>query len=180
MTLDEKKDIMTNLEEIWRIIREINNVKVPNILKICEENTNGINENKDGIRRLDNVKLDKMTFEEFMIQFKDMKNKFNALSDKIKALKDHTEDIQNLMNLLKQLEDRFNEFISQTDDNFNKVNTELKKKCTFDSLEDLKNWAIGELEDLKEQFERKLETKADKDWVSKMIKKLQEMIEKVV
>lgn len=76
---------------------------------------------------------------------------------------------------MADLEDLFNRFMKDTEDHFGRVNNELKKKCTFDALEELRNLLNAQLENIKD-LESKLEHKADKEWVSKMLKKLQEMI----
>jgi len=65
------------------------------------------------------------------------------------------------------------------DTNVNNINAELKKKCTFEALEELKNAINSEMDELKAKLEYKLDLKADKDWVAKMLKKLQEMFESI-
>jgi len=68
--------------------------------------------------------------------------------------------------------------VKLNDQHINNINSDLKKKCTFDALDELKTFLLNELDDLKDQMDQKLELKADKDWVAKMLKKLHELIGK--
>jgi len=176
LTQSDKKEITNNLEDLWKAVREISGVKLPQMNADIASNTTAVKEALEGVNRLEDKKLDKSKFDQLWKLFEGLQKQVDGLNSGPRG-SDSSDEILKLWEAIEALRKALDEHITRTNDSFRDIHNELKKKCTFDSLEELRVTLNGELDSLKEQVDHKLDLKADKDWVAKMLRKLQEMIE---
>jgi len=91
MTLNDKKDITTSLEELWRAVKDVTNVKLPQLNADIAENSSGLKNVNEETKRLDTHKLDKRVFDEYVKFITDTLNtlkgvKTNDSSDDLKKI----------------------------------------------------------------------------------------------
>lgn len=106
LNLHDKLEIQRSLDDTNKSIKQINEVKLPDMNLIINSNATDLKLLKEQVIRLDEVKLDKGKFEEFMTLFRELKKKVDDILGRIGNLRDFSEDIKKLWDALNSLDSK--------------------------------------------------------------------------
>jgi len=113
--------------------------------------------------------MDKTKYEELLNLIKDINKKPSEV--KVKSGLSE-EDLRKIIEMINEVKKQLTNYIESNDDNIRSIKNNLNKKLTTELFDEYKDIMTKELERIREDYDTKLETKADKDWVTKLLKEL--------
>lgn len=171
VTKEQKIVIDNDLKEIWKIVNYIRNDKIPKMDIVFETHAEDIEKLKQEIRRLDLNKMDKLKFDELMNLIRELQKKVKELSNSGPG-KDYDKDIKDLKDAQDNIINNLTAFTDATNTSIYLVKEDIKNYATKTDLQDQKNWTQEENDKMREDMQEKLDLKADKEWVEKMLRGL--------